>query len=274
MAVCAVILVGVIIGIYNLGTTIAGALHGGGKGGSAAANFSGFYYYEEDRRDRYADYAARHPQLTAEEVVWRVGADIDLPFYTNISEINDVYANPLLVNKYNRLPEDYTPGDIINTSFGHQMTSDTKAAYESMRDAAGKEGFHISAFSAYRSIEYQKGLYNRRLLEKDISEVDSLCARGGHSEHHTGRAVDIVGPGGTTENFAGTPEAEWLKNNASRFGFIVRYTDENSDVTGYQAAPWHVTYVGVNIAEKMRAEGIESLEEYVVKFVNHTPPEQ
>jgi D-alanyl-D-alanine carboxypeptidase len=234
--------------------------------------FESFYYFEADRMERYAAYAARNPEMPPGDVVWRVNADVDKPPYTDIVTITD-FSHPLMVNKHRRLPDDFEPAGIVETSSGQKMTQDTKVAYEAMRDAASAAGYRISAASSYRTIEYQKGLYNRYVTQDGRDAADTYSARAGHSEHHTGTTLDLIGPAGTLRGFVDTPEAAWVAENAYLYGFIVRYTEENSDVTGYTPEPWHVTWVGTDIAMTMRAEGIGSLEEYVVKHVNHKPPQ-
>jgi D-alanyl-D-alanine carboxypeptidase len=242
-----------------------------GAGDAADENpFAAFYYYEKDRQARYEKYAASRRKLTPDEVVWRVNAELDRFPYTNIVNVTD-FAPPVLLNKYRKLPDDYVPAGLVNTSSGRRMTSETKAAYESLRDAAGVAGHRISAASAYQSIEYQKGVYNKYVMEYGKEAADDFVARAGHSEHHLGTAIDLAGSAGTTEGFAGTPEAEWVAENAWRHGFIVRYTEANQDVTGYAPEPGHVTWVGKEAAAIMREEGIGSLEEYAVKYVRHKP---
>ncbi|MDR2295733.1 MAG: M15 family metallopeptidase [Clostridiales Family XIII bacterium] len=249
----------------------AGAEAGADAADEAAARpFAAFYYYEAERQGRYESYAARNPELTEDAVVWRVNADLDRFAYTNIEIVTDD-APPVLLNKYRKLPDDYTPRGLVNTSSGQKMTAETKAAYEALRDAAGAAGHRISASSAYKSIEYQKGVYNKYVMEYGKDAADDFVARAGHSEHHLGTAIDLAGSTGTTEGFAGTPAAEWVAENAWRYGFIVRYTDANKDVTGYVPEPWHITWIGTDAAAIMRERGVESLEEYVVKYVDHRP---
>jgi D-alanyl-D-alanine carboxypeptidase len=245
---------------------------GGGPGEGMDDPYRAFYYFEEERLPRYRAYAAAHPDMPPDQVAWRVGADLDKPFYSDVAVIED-FSPPLLINKHRRLPDAYEPQNLVNTSSGYQMTAETKAAYEAMRDAAGAAGHRISAASAYRSIEYQKGLYNRYVTNEGKENADTYSARAGHSEHHTGLTVDLVGSGGTLDAFTGTPEAAWVAENAWNYGFIVRYTEENQDATGYMPEPWHITWVGAEIAGRMRAEGIGSLEEYVLKYVRHRPQE-
>jgi D-alanyl-D-alanine carboxypeptidase len=63
-----------------------------------------------------------------------------------------------------------------------------------------------------------------------------------------------------------------VRENAHLYGFIVRFTEENADVTGYESEAWHITYVGKEAAETMRENNIGSLEEYAVKYMEHSPP--
>jgi hypothetical protein len=249
----------------------AGAADGTGPAGEADGNpFDGLYYYEEDRLSRYESYAASGPDLAPGEVVWRVDADLDRPAYADVETVGDL-SPPVLLNKRRKLPDDYAPKELVNTSSGRRMTPETRVAYEALRDAAGAAGHRISAYSAYKSIEYQKGVYNKYVMEEGRDAADGFAARAGHSEHHLGTAIDLVGTAGTTEGFAGSPEAEWVAENAWRHGFIVRYTDANADVTGYAPEPWHITFVGTDVAEAMRRLGVGSLEEYTVKYIWHDP---
>jgi D-alanyl-D-alanine carboxypeptidase len=232
--------------------------------------FAAFYYYEAERQGRYENYASRRADLTPDAVVWRVNADLDRFAYTNIVILTD-FTQPVLLNKYRKLPDDYVPQNLVNTSSGQQMTAETKSAYEALRDAASAAGHRISASSAYKSVEYQKGVYNKYVLEYGKDAADDFVARAGHSEHHLGTAVDLAGSAGTQEGFAGTPEAAWVAENAWNYGFILRYTEDNREITGYMPEPWHITFIGTDAAAIMRERGISSLEEYTVKYVNHRP---
>jgi D-alanyl-D-alanine carboxypeptidase len=234
------------------------------------SRFSELYYYEEDKLDRYLAYEAAHAEMAPDEVVWRVNARLDRPFYTDISIIEDVDALPVLVNKHYRFPEGYAPEELADIG-GCTVTPETRDAFEALKSAAEAAGHRIRAGSAYRSIEYQANLYNRYKNEDGEAGADTYSSRPGHSEHHTGRTVDLIGPAGTLRGFVGTEEAAWVAENAYKYGFIVRYTDENADVTGYMGEPWHITFVGRDAAELMREEGIGSLEEYSVKYMEHRP---
>jgi D-alanyl-D-alanine carboxypeptidase len=253
-----------------------GGTDGGGPQAGAdddrpeAAPFKGFYYYESDKLDRYVAYAAGHSGLSAGDVVWRVNTKLDKPFYTDIEIIEDVYSLPVLVNKYYRLPDDFAPKEFAKIGGGYRVTPETAAAYESMEADAAAEGLGLRPGSAYRTIEYQVNLYARYKNEDGEAAADTYSSRPGHSEHHTGRTIDLVGPSGTLKGFGGTGEADWVAENAYKYGFIVRYTAENEDITGYMPEPWHITYVGTEAADTMKKENIRSLEEYMVKYVYHS----
>jgi D-alanyl-D-alanine carboxypeptidase len=262
-AICVILIA---FGVFSVSMNSTPGNGNSGSGSHAATVFSTIYYYEPERDARYEAYSTRKPEMTHEEVVWRVNAELDTVFYSKINVVSD-FDFPILVNKFNKLPDDYVPKGLMNTSSGQMMTADTKAAYEAMRDGAGEAGFHINAVSDYKSIEYQKGYYNKAVMDLGKEEADKRIPRAGFSEHHLGTAVDLAVNGSTAEDFASTPEAAWVAENAYLYGFIVRYTEENSDITGYDPQPWQVTYVGVEISERMRQEGISSLEEYHVKYV-------
>ena len=138
-----------------------------------------------------------------------------------------------------------------------------------MRKDAEAEGFRFRAVSAYRSVEYQRGLYNRYLSEDSKENVDRYSARPGHSEHHTGMAIDLFGSTEGLRNFVNTPEYEWVRDNCYKYGFIIRYLAETESITGYEDEPWHIRYIGSEASNDMKNKGIKSYEEYYEKYVKH-----
>jgi len=223
-------------------------------------------YFNEKNSERYEEYASIHTDMTAEEVVWRVNVNLDKEKYCFDVPVSG-YDNPyIIVNKHFKLPEDYCPPDLVMVD-ERLMRKATADAYIRMRDAAKSEGFNIKVTSAYRSIDVQKTLYEKRLINAPASVVDETCARPGYSEHHTGMAIDIQGsiPGG--DNIAKTPEAAWVRENCFKYGFIIRYLPETVEITGYASEPWHLRYVGEEVSMDMQAKGIKSFEEYAAKFL-------
>lgn len=236
--------------------------------------FAELYYYEADKQDRYAAYQSAHPDLLTDEVVWRVNAGLDNNFYTNITAITDTEVMPIIVNKYHQLAADYVPPDLVKLPSGKPATKATCTAYKELAAAARKEGLSLYAASAYRSYELQNRLYTGYLKKEggDTSKVDTYSARPGHSEHQTGRAIDLCGSFGSLNDFVNTPEGPWIDENCYKYGFIVRYQQDIVPLTGYKYEPWHITYVGKDVAIGMREQGITCLEEYIVKYIDHQPP--
>ena len=119
----------------------------------------------------------------------------------------------------------------------------------------------ILVSSAYRSYSYQKGLHEKYIkseMKPGISEEEArksaefFSAPAGASEHHLGLCVDVVDIGHEdkelSEIFAETPAYEWLSKNAHKYGFILRYPDNKTDITKYSYEPWHYRFVGVQAA--------------------------
>ncbi len=161
----------------------------------------------------------------------------------------------LLANKLHPLPATFAPGE----------SKEARAAFEKMAEDAKRAGFTITAFSTYRSYDYQVDLYNRYKNRDGESEADRYSARPGYSEHQTGLAFDI-GEVGNEKDFASnrfgqTPAGQWVNENAARYGFILRYPEGKEEITGYMHESWHFRYVG-DIAEEIMEKGI-TLEEYL-----------
>ena len=236
------------------------------------SRFTKLYYFESDKLQRYLAYEASHRGFSSGEVVWRVNANLDKPFFSDVTVVDDPERLPLLLNKFNRLPDDYAPEELVEVGNGLLVTAETKDAFLKLAEAAKVDGYTLRPGSAYRTLVYQLGLYERYKKADGEEKADTYSARPGHSEHHTGRTVDLVASDGSLTNFRGTEEAKWVAENAYKYGFIVRYTEENEEVTGYNNEPWHITYVGKNTAIIMHKQGFGSLEEYFVKCVDHREP--
>lgn len=237
-------------------------------------NIKDLYYYEEDNSTRYIAYKAEHTDLPVQDVVWRVNANLDEAFYTNLKLVTNPTAIPVLVNKHYSLPEDFEPADLVDVEGGRQLVSKAYAAFKNLKSDSADDGMKIALTSGYRSIDAQEKLYERYVQERngDVAKVDQTTARPGCSEHNTGLAIDLVGPNGVMENFGDDEESVWVSENAWKYGFIVRYTKENVEITGYSPEPWHITYVGKAAAKVIHDRKLSSLEEYFVKYVWHKPP--
>ncbi len=188
--------------------------------------------------------------------------------------VADPTAIDVLVNKRYALPPDYVPPDLVepNVRFifdeWHErrlLRAEAAAALEEMFAAAEEDGIYLAGVSGYRSYEYQEMLYTSYVSTDGPELADRYSARPGHSEHQTGLAMDVSGSTGecaAEECFAGTPEAEWLAAHAHEFGFIIRYPEGKEHITGYMYEPWHVRYLGKDLARAVYESGL-TYEEYV-----------
>ena len=109
-----------------------------------------------------------------------------------------------------------------------------------MCQAAAQDSVELQIVSAFRSVEYQLGILQRKLDRgQPIAEILRVSAAPGYSEHHSGRALDITTPGfaALEEEFENSPAFAWLKKNARRFGFRMSYPRRNPHGIAYE--PWH-----------------------------------
>jgi D-alanyl-D-alanine carboxypeptidase len=131
-----------------------------------------------------------------------------------------------------------------------------------MNDAAASgNGFALS--SAYRSYANQVATYNNWVaINGSAAAADTVSARPGYSEHQTGLAADLKVGSCVLECFGGTTQYAWLQAHASDYGFIERYPDGLTSITGYSPEAWHWRYVGPITAKDLKTKGIQTLEEY------------
>lgn len=165
----------------------------------------------------------------------------------------------LLVNKTYGLPPDYNLGE--DPEALDQLNKMIQAA----REEIGKKIFPVSGF---RSYDYQKGLYNTYVERDGEEKASTYSAKPGHSEHQTGLAFDIGGEDQSfwvNDSFTNTIEAKWLAENAHKYGFILRYPQGKSHITGYKYEPWHFRYVGEEHAAKIYKNDL-TLEEYLLEY--------
>ena len=221
------------------------------------------WYYDEAYKERYISFAAARPGLSHDKICWMVLCDLDQEPYVYASEV----ANPndilVLTSKHFYLPDGYVPTDLI-TLGETQMRKEAGEAMNEMTTAAWTEGHTLWSQSGYRSNDLQTELYNGYLEREGQAAADATSARPGHSEHQTGLVTDL---NTITDDFGTSPEGIWVAENCWKYGYIVRYTSENTDVTLFKPEPWHMRYIGKEAAKKMHDEGIVSFEEYWAKYV-------
>ena len=172
----------------------------------------------------------------------------------------------ILVNKNNRLPDDY---NIDLTSMESiKVASILIDDLNEMRNAARNESIFLSIRSSYRTYEEQETIFNNIVqdyvnqgnsIDSAEQRAEQIAARPGYSEHQTGLAIDFSLSSYTEKQ---TEMWVWLNRNAYKYGFILRYPENQEQITGYGYEPWHYRYVGKEHAKIIYDNGL-LLEEYI-----------
>jgi len=168
--------------------------------------------------------------------------------YYGITYIDDV----IVVNKTYGLPSNFAPNNLKTINGYIKVVDYVKKAFNELKSDATSIGLNIYASSGYRSYINQDHIYNNYVKMDGKKEADTYSARAGHSEHQTGLAIDLNTIDSSFEN---TSESKWLKENCYKYGFIIRYPKGKSDITGYIYEPWHIRYVGKDLAKKLYNKG-------------------
>jgi len=173
-----------------------------------------------------------------------------------------------VVNKNHSISSDFVPGDLVSVDL--PSTRDTQlrgvaaTALKGLFNAASTAGLELYCCSGYRSYETQAGLYNWNVETYGVEGAELVSARPGMSEHQMGLAMDVTSASvgfDLLESFGSTPEGQFINENAHKYGFIVRYPQGKTDITGYAYEPWHLRYVGVDVATDIFNSG-KTMEEY------------
>lgn len=179
-----------------------------------------------------------------------------------------------LVNPWTPLPEGYEPA-LTRLKNGHAVDERCYPALQEMLDACRAAGLSPVICSSYRTQEKQEQLFQRQVdgllargyaPDEALSEAAKAVAAPGTSEHQLGLAVDIVDLNNQNlnESQEDTAVQKWLMEHCWEYGFILRYPNDKSAVTGIIYEPWHYRYVGQEAAGEIHALGI-CLEEYLAR---------
>ena len=219
--------------------------------------------------DRYIEYKASNV-CTYKDAIVKVNIGLDSEFYENYNEVKK-FSLTMIVNKYNKVSEDFVPDELVdvpkNLVIGNskeQLNRVALEAFEKMAtDLTNETTKKIYLSNAYRSYQEQEKLYNNLLKTKGESYVNNSVSKPGFSEHQTGLIlnIDVVG------EFNNSVEKEWLKNNAHKYGFILRYPEKKEEITGYKGITKQYRYVGEEIASYIAKNNI-TFEEYYATFLD------
>lgn len=190
-----------------------------------------------------------------------------------VEESNEDPMIIILVNKEYELDEDYAPDDLVTVNVPtvlknpevNQLREVAADALKIMFDKAENSGVYLHARSGYRSYQTQVQLFQNYSNSHGEEAANRYSARPGQSEHQTGLVMDVTSESVNyqlQESFGETKEGKWLKEHAHEFGFIIRYPKDGEDITGYIYEPWHIRYLGIEMATKVYECGL-TYEEYI-----------
>jgi len=179
----------------------------------------------------------------------------------------------IIVNKKHPLPAGYTPTDLVIPNVPlrlspqdeqMQVSSDMAPALEKLVAGAKANGINLKLSSGYRSETLQKQFFESYSARDGEAAATKYSARPGTSEHQTGLAADLMAANDKCSLeicFADTPEGQWLAGHAHEYGFIIRYAKDKEKITGYQYEPWHIRYLGNDLASQLYSSG-QTIEEF------------
>lgn len=234
--------------------------------------FKNITNFDVNNIKRYLDYQKENDNYDLATIVTYVNIGLDTDGYSQYNEYtyeeaqNDI---TILVNKYNKLPDNYEPNDLVSLSYNsnYYLRKEAAEAFEKLTDAGLLEGVIFYPFSPYRSFKTQETLYNRYVARDGVKAADTYSARPGFSEHQLGLAVDIRS--NTLNDNLTEEDYEWMLDNSYKYGFIVRYPKGKQHITQFMEEPWHLRYLGVKLATKVHDSGL-TYDEYYDLYIKNT----
>lgn len=235
-------------------------------------------YYKDKNKERYLKYKEKHNDYSYEQVVTYVNIGLDQEFYSYADNADMDKEILVLMNKYHKLEDYYEPDDLeeINSKYFisgntlvRKLRKEAKEAFETLSQDSIDNGTPVYGQSAYRPFEMQDSLYRDAVASLGQKQADIDTARPGFSEHQTGLAIDVSSTKwGNMLSFDDTDSFSWMQDNAYKYGFILRYPDDLTDITGFMYESWHYRYVGVKVATDMHNNYPNlTYDEYYVRFI-------
>lgn len=237
------------------------------------SNYLKYDYAKTKNIDRYLAYY-KLTRDSYDNIVTFVNIGLDREYYTE-TNITDKYSIDMIVNKYNGLTENFVPNNLekIPSEYCKDvkaeefLTKDALDAYKEMLSAAQAEGYDLLVNSAYRSYKDQEEVYQTYYNLYGEAYVKKYAARPGYSEHQTGLALDVASKSNSI--FEQSKEFTWMKENAYKYGFVLRFPKNKVDITGFKYEAWHYRYVGKDIAKYMYDNDL-TFDEYYARFLDKT----
>lgn len=231
-------------------------------------------YFYIDALDRYVSYKEDNEKYDCDKVISYVNMFLDYPYYEHDLTVSNPDDSLVIVNKYYKLGSDFVPKNLVKIDKEYADEYDrfvvpvVKEHFQEMASDMKKLGLVIKVNSAYRSYQTQVSLYSDYVSSGGKAYADSISARAGYSEHQTGLAVDVKDGTDDYGLFKDSDEYEWMIKNAHKYGFILRFPEDKTDITGYNFESWHFRYVGNDVA-KYIYENKLTFDEYHSMLIAH-----
>mgnify|MGYP004531347869 FL=1 len=232
-------------------------------------------YFLEKNLEDYKEYINKNNETDYAKVISIVNVHANHKWYQLELNTNEDLGMLMNVNKFYALSETYTPENlkIIDLTYAYDEEGENKLidyAYDKFLElwqAANDQGFYLMVTSSYRDYESQKEIYDYRVSTWGERKADETAARPGHSEHQTGLVIDMTSKTEPlADSFTDSEAYKWLKENAYKYGFIERYPEGKTYLTGYNPESWHWRYVGLEAAKTMHDEDI-TFDEYYAFYI-------
>ena len=229
-------------------------------------------YFIYKNLSKYLEYKKDNKLESYTNVVTIINTEANIDWFDNTKETDISKKELMLVNRLYGLSKDYEPDDIIDVPSqyaytGVKISNSIMDNIVALIDAASDEGYTFVLADGYRSYSEQESIFERYKNAYGYSEADRIAARAGHSEYQTGISFTIVPLYKEYDKPKESLEYKWLSDNAYRYGFIFRFPEDKTDITGFEASTWRLRYVGSEAANIIKSENI-CFEEYYAYFVD------
>lgn len=229
-------------------------------------------YFIYKNLSKYLEYKKDNKLESYTNIVTIINTEANIDWFDNTKETDISKKELMLVNRLYGLSKDYEPDDIIDVPSqyaytGVKISNSIMDNIVALIDAASDEGYTFVLADGYRSYSEQESIFERYKNAYGYSEADRIAARAGHSEYQTGISFTIVPLYKEYDKPKESLEYKWLSDNAYRYGFIFRFPENKTDITGFEASTWRLRYVGSEAANIIKSENI-CFEEYYAYFVD------
>lgn len=208
-------------------------------------------------------------EASASSIVASPEPSLSETFDRGAQSLDDPASPWVVVNKLRPLlPIDWKPDDLVPLTgiaggAGQTLRAEPAQALHLLVEAAAADGIAVRVSTAYRSYGHQQSLFADYASRDSIDRVERYSARPGYSEHQTGLVVDVYDTAACRLRvcFGDSDAGQWVAMHSDEFGFVIRYPDGAQDITGFMYEPWHLRYVGVDLAAEMTGAEV-TMEEF------------